>query len=71
MTNKAKLFEAIKRQGISRTQFAAAMGFSMPTFYSRVNGVSEFTAAEIITAKTVLRLTDAQRNAIFFARNSE
>lgn len=67
MTDKELLIEHIKLKGLSRTQFAAAMGFSMPTFYSRVNGRSNFSTAEIKKAEKILDLTVTQRNAIFFA----
>ena len=66
MTNVALLREAISNAGISRTALAAMWGMSMPTFYSRISGKSEFTAPEIVAATTSLRLTKKQRDAIFF-----
>ena len=65
MTNVELLREAIKRADVSRTALAAAWGMSMPTFYSRISGNSEFTASEIVTAAASLHLTKRQRDAIF------
>lgn len=65
MTNVELLRDAIKRAGITRTALAAAWGMSMPTFYSRISGNSEFTASEIVAAAASLHLTVKQRDAIF------
>ena len=65
MTNVELLREAIKRAGVKRTVLAAAWGMSMPTFYSRISGNSEFTASEIVAASASLHLTKKQRDAIF------
>lgn len=65
MTNVELLRDAIKRAGIARTALAAAWGMSMPTFYSRISGNSEFTASEIVAAAASLHLTAKQRDAIF------
>lgn len=65
MTNVELLREAIDRAGVRRTVLAAAWGMSMPTFYSRISGNSEFTASEIVAAAASLRLTKKQRDAIF------
>lgn len=66
MTNIELLQNAIKSAPLSRTALAAAWGMSMPTFYSRISGRTEFTAPEIITATATLNLTKQQRDAIFF-----
>ena len=66
MTNTQLLHDAINAAGIKRTALAAALNMSMPTFYSRISGKSEFTAPEIVAATTALRLTKKQRDAIFF-----
>lgn len=65
MTNVELLREAINRTGLKRTVLAAAWGMSMPTFYSRISGNSEFTASEIVAATASLQLTIEQRDAIF------
>lgn len=65
MTNVELLRDAINRAGVKRTALAAAWGMSMPTFYSRISGNSEFTASEIVAATASLQLTIEQRDAIF------
>lgn len=65
MTNVELLREAINKAGVNRTALAAAWGMSMPTFYSRISGNSEFTAAEIVAAAASLHLTKKQRDVIF------
>ena len=65
MTNVELLREAINKSGFKRTALAAAWGMSMPTFYSRISGNSEFTASEIVAASASLQLTIEQRDAIF------
>lgn len=65
MTNVELLREAIIKSGVTRTALAAAWGMSMPTFYSRISGNSEFTASEIVAATASLHLTIEQRDAIF------
>lgn len=65
MTNVELLREAINKSGLKRTALAAAWGMSMPTFYSRISGNSEFTASEIVAATASLQLTIEQRDAIF------
>ena len=65
ITNVELLREAIDESGLSPTFLAAAWGMSMPTYYSRKAGESEFTASEIVAATATLKLTQTQRNQIF------
>lgn len=69
MTNVELLRQAIKASGKSRTALAAAWGMSMPTFYSRISGNSEFTGTEIVAAAASLGLTRKQRDVIFLGDN--
>lgn len=69
MTNVELLTQAIKRAGVKRTVLAAAWGMSMPTYYSRIGGESEFTASEIVAAAASLNLTREQRDVIFLGDN--
>ena len=66
MTNVQKLNEKIEKSELSHTAIAAALGMSMPTYYSRKSGKSEFTASEISKMTEVLGLTKAERDEIFF-----
>lgn len=65
MTNVEKLQKKIDESGLSLTVIAGALGMSMPTFYSRKSGRSEFTASEITKATAILNLTKEERDAIF------
>lgn len=67
MTNVEMLRQILETRNLKRTQLAAAMGVSMPTFYSRISGKSEFTAPEILALSNLLGLSKDERDAIFFA----
>ena len=63
---KVELLEAeINKSGKSPVVLAAEWGVSLPTYYSRKAGKSEFTASEIVAATMSLNLTKAQRDVIF------
>lgn len=66
MTNVELLQKKIDESGLSPTVIAASLDMSVPTFYSRKRGESEFTASEITKAVKTLCLTKKERDAIFF-----
>lgn len=66
MINEEMLEKKIAEIGMSPTVLAAALGVSVPTYYSRKKGKSEFTASEITKACKALNLTRKERDAIFF-----
>lgn len=66
MTDVKMLEKKINNSGLSHTAIAAALNVSMPTYYSRKTGRSEFTASEIVKVMKVLKLTKEERDAIFF-----
>ena len=65
ITNVSLLQAAIDESGLSPTALAAAWGMSIPTYYSRKSGQSEFTASEIVAATVSLKLTRNRRDQIF------
>ena len=67
ITNTARLADAIEKSGKNPTTLAAEWDMSVPTYYSRVNGNSEFTASEICAAVKSLRLNRTERGVIFLA----
>lgn len=69
MTNVKLLMEEIEKCPMSKTAIAAEWGMSMPTFYSRIQGKSEFTASEIVMASHTLHLTKARRDLIFLTKS--
>lgn len=66
MTNVEMLQKKIDESGMSNTAVAAALDMSVPTYYSRKTGKSEFTASEIVKLVELLHLTKKERDAIFF-----
>ena len=69
ITNVPALQEAIKASNKNPTTLAAEWGMSVPTYYSRTAGESEFTASEICAAVESLSLTWTRGRAIFLTRN--
>lgn len=65
ITNLEQLDKKIKESGKSPTVLAAEWGVSLPTYYSRKKGESEFTATEIVAAAASLNMTVAERDAVF------
>lgn len=69
ITNVELLAAAIKETGKNPTTLAAEWGMSVPTYYSRANGDSEFTASEICAAARSLRLNRKARDLIFLTES--
>ena len=69
ITNVPLLQEAIKKAGKSPTLLAAEWGMSVPTYYSRTAGESEFTASEICAAIESLYLNWETGRLIFLTKN--
>lgn len=68
ITNVPMLQEAIKASDKSPTTLAAEWGMSVPTYYSKSAGESEFTASEIVAAIDSLGLSWATGRAIFLTK---
>ncbi len=71
MTNTSLLAKKIAGSAVSKTMMAARMNMSMPTFYSRIAGKSEFSASEIQELSSLLHLTVEEREGIFFSAKGE
>lgn len=71
MVNVDLLKNTIKEQGIRNLFIADKMGLSPEGFYKKLRGESEFKVSEVSCLTEVLRLTEEQRNAIFFAEQVE
>ena len=67
MTNKDLLKEAIKSSGMTKTFIADRMGVSRPRLYKILEG-DECTVSEMLSLSNVLRLSNKQREQIFFAK---
>lgn len=69
MVNLEALKCAIKDSGMTMTSVAVRSGIKRPTLYSKMNGVGEFTAGDIMGICEALRLNKTEREAIFFAKD--
>lgn len=69
ITNVSELQRAIDESGKNPTTLAAEWNMSVPTYYSRTRGESEFNASEICAATKSLRLTRKRRDVIFLTEN--
>lgn len=62
-----ELKTSISKSGISMTKLSQKANINRNTLYNRLNGVGEFTASEIGGIAYALRLSESERDAIFFA----
>lgn len=67
MTNSLELELQIKRVGISKKELAKKLGISEMSLFNKIKNETEFKASEIVALTKVLKLTQEQRNNIFFA----
>lgn len=71
MTNFALLKSKIDDSGMTMVAIAEKSGILRETLYNRLKGVGDFTASEMMAISDTLRLTNQERDAIFFAREVE
>ena len=65
------LKDFVSDSGITMTSLSRKAGISRETLYNRLNGIGEFTASEIVGISDALRLTNIERDSIFFANKVE
>ena len=68
MTNYEALKTAILSSGKTITSIAVHSGISRAAFCNHMRGIGEFKASEIDGLTKTLRLSKAQRDAIFFSK---
>lgn len=66
MTNTVRLKETINQRGISITFIANTIGITREGLYNKLNGETEFKGSEIAKISKILRLTNKERDDIFF-----
>ena len=71
MVDIAELKKSIEDIGITMVALSQKAGIERMTLYNRLNGVGEFTASEIYGLSHALRLTNEERERIFFADKVE
>lgn len=67
MTNTELLRKKIDDSGYKLTFIAKQLGITYQGFLKKSNNETEFKATEIQILKTLLNLTDDERDCIFFA----
>lgn len=67
MTNSLELELQIKRIGISKKEIAEKLNISEMSLFNKIRNVTEFKASEIAALTDILKLTQEQREVIFFA----
>ena len=71
MTNTVMLRDKIESLGMSISFVAQKLGISREGLYKKLNNETEFKASEIVNLKELLRLSDTERDNIFFENKGE
>lgn len=66
MVNTTRLQDAINASGIPVSFLAKSLSISRRTFYSRMEGKTDFRLTEIQQLANALRLNPAEKELIFF-----
>ena len=67
MTNTKLLEDAIEKSGLKKGKIAERLGISRAGLTNLINGRAEFRVSQVLVLSDMLGLTDAMRDAIFFA----
>ena len=68
MVDLELLAKTVEDHGVTINWLCNKANIKRGTWYSRINGVGDFTAPEIEGIVAALRLTNKQRDEIFFAK---
>lgn len=66
MTNTEKLKEKINKTGYKIGHLCKLLGLSRGGFWKKINNHSEFNASEIKKIADILKLSEEEKNNIFF-----
>lgn len=66
MTDSIELEVAITRAKLTKQEIASKLGITAMGLYKKINNLSEFKASEIVILSKLLKLTNSQREKIFF-----
>lgn len=64
-----RVLQELAAKGVTPVQIAAAMGWSMPTYYSRTQNESDWKASEIVAFTVLSGISKDLRDAIFLEGN--
>ena len=68
MTDTKKLEAMLITKGKTKTDIARLINRSLQTVYNKMNNIVDFKGKEIIAISEYLKLTNKERDAIFFAK---
>lgn len=68
VVNTEKLRQCVDRSGVTYKHIAAILGITPQALRLKIKNQSEFTASEIVGLTDTLRLSRAEREEIFFAK---
>lgn len=69
MTNTALLRSYMALRKITTQELAKIIGMSVASLSYKINNIREFKQSEILAIQVALKLTDEQRDFIFFTFN--
>lgn len=69
MTDTKKFEIALLTSGKTMMDIANLLSVSLQTIYNKINNVTDFKGKEIVAIAEFLKLSNKQRDAIFFATN--
>ena len=67
MTNTKKFEIALIDRGKTKTDIAKLLSVSLQTIYNKINNVVDFKGKEIVAISEFLKLSNKERDDIFFA----
>ena len=69
MTNTTKFEIALLDRGKTKTDIARLLSVSLQTVYNKINNIVDFKGKEIAAISEFLKLSNKERDAIFFAND--
>ena len=71
MTDTKKFEIMLLEKGKTKKDIAQLLSLSLQTIYNKINNVVDFKSREIVAISEFLKLSNKERDAIFFATNVE
>ena len=71
MTDTIKFEIALLHRGKTKKDIAKLLSLSLQTIYNKINNVVDFKSREIVAISDYLKLSNKERDAIFFAVDVE
>lgn len=67
--DKNKFYYYVRRADLTTEKLAEILEISVATLYRKINGTSDFYRNEILLIQITLKLSDDERDELFFAEN--